>query len=448
MASSGARLQSNLTCASVTDQISELVLHKPAPSKWLWSLAFCALIAAGFVYTLIYLLVQGVGIFGINIPVAWAFPIVNTIWWIGIAHAGTLISAVLFLTRQSWRAPINRVAEAMAMFAIMLAGGYTLIHLGRPQFFYYLTPYPTSTGLWPQWHSALVWDFFAILTYLLYTACFLYTGLLPDLATLRDQAKHRLAQLFYGVLALGWRNSARHWHNYEQVNRVLAVIAAPIVVLVTGTISLDLAVSLVPGFHFTIFPPYFVAGAIFSGFATVTILSILLRKLFRLETLITRYHISQLALMMLPFALFVAYSYLCEMFIAFYSGEPYTRTVYLERWSGPYAPLYWGMLICNVALPQLLWFRRARLSIPLVLLIAILADAGMWLERFIIITSTYRDYMPSSWDVLVPTAWDWVMFIGSIGIFFTLVLLFIRFMPPVSMHDMRALIHQEHSNNE
>ncbi|MBB3189666.1 NrfD/PsrC family molybdoenzyme membrane anchor subunit [Halomonas cerina] len=434
-------LPPDLTHDQLTTRICDLVLHRSSPRAWWGGLLVCGLLATLFVYAVAYLFALGVGVFGINIPVAWGFPITNTIWWIGIAHAGTLISAVLLITRQPWRASINRFAEAMAMFAVVLAGVYPLLHLGRPWLFYYLLPYPNTMELWPQWRSPLVWDFFAIFTYLSFTATFLYVSLLPDLATLRDRAATRLGQVFYGTLAIGWRGSAVHWARYERANRVLSAVAAPIVVTVTGIISLDLAVSIVPGYHFTIFPPYFVAGALFSGFSTVALLAVILRRMFRLQDLVTRTHLDYLGRMMLLFALVVDYAYTQEIFTAWYSGEDYYRYVYIDRWTGPYAPAWWGMIFCNVVLVQLLWFRRVRRSPLAMLCLAITSNIGMWLERFqIVFTSTHADYMPSAWGEAWPTMWDWAVFIGSLGVFGVLLLLFVRLMPLISLHDMRAFI--------
>lgn len=442
-------LPADLTHAGVTRRIADLVLRQPAPVSWFVGVAVCAALAALLMVTLGYLFTVGVGIFGLNIPVAWGLPIVNTIWWIGIAHAGTLISAVLLLTRQDWRAPINRFAEAMSMFAIVCAGLYPLMHLGRPEFFYYLLPYPNTMELWPQWRSPLVWDFFAITMYLLFTASFLFLSLLPDLASLRDRARGRAAQLFYGTLALGWRGSARHWARYETATRILAVCAAPIVVAVTGIISLDLAVSIVPGFHFTIFPPYFVAGALFSGFATVTLLAVVLRWMFSLGDLVTRTHLDYLGRMMLVFALVVDYAYTQEMFAAWYSGEDFYRYVYIDRMTGPYAPAWWTMIVCNVVLVQALWFRRVRRTPLAMLALAITSNIGMWLERFqIVFTSTHADYMPSNWDVAWPTLWDWAAYAGTLGLFGLLLLLFVRLLPLISLHDMRALIAKRNRGGE
>ncbi len=433
----------SLSHRELTDQISGIVLEQRAPVAWKLAFVVSAALALLLLMSLAVVFTTGVGLFGINIPVAWGFPIVNTIWWIGIAHAGTLISAVLLLTRQRWRASINRLAEAMAMFAIVCAGIYPLVHLGRPWLAYYLLPYPDTMNLWPQWCSPLVWDFFAIGTYLIFTTCFLYLSLLPDFATLRDKARRKYAQIAYGLLALGWRNSALHWARYERANLILAAVAAPIVVSVTGIISLDLAVSIVPGFHFTIFPPYFVAGALFSGFSTVALLAVIMRSLFGLKSLITRRHLDYIGRMMLLFALVVDYAYTQEMFTAWYSGDEFYHMVYIDRWTGPYAPVWWSMIFCNVVLVQLLWFKRVRRSPGAMLGLAITCNIGMWLERFqIVFTSTHADFMPSAWDTVWPTGWDWLVYVGSLGLFTVLLLIFVRLAPLVSMHDMRADIHR------
>jgi molybdopterin-containing oxidoreductase family membrane subunit len=401
-----------------------------------------------FIYALQYLFTTGVGIFGLNIPVAWGLAIVNTIWWIGIAHAGTLISAMLLLTRQPWRASINRFAEAMAMFAILCAGMYPIIHLGRPWFLYYLLPYPNAMDLWPQWRSPLIWDFFAISTYLIFTMTFLYVSLLPDIATLRDRAKSRLVQIFYGSLALGWRNSAEHWARYEHLVMVLAAVATPIVFTVTGIISLDLSVIIARGYHFTIFPPYFVAGAIYSGFCTVALLAIVLRSMFGLKDLVTERHLDYIGRMMLAFVLVVDYAYTQEIFIAWYSGDPDYLYVYIDRWTGPYAPEWWTMFFLNVVLAQLLWFRRVRTSAPLLALLAIGGDIGMWIERFqILFTSMHAGFTPSRWDTVWPTAWDWIIYVCTVGgVFSFLMLIFVRVVPLISLHDMRVFIHKRQSN--
>lgn len=432
-----------LTYASLTGRIAAQVLYQRTPISWWIAFIVSGLFALTGIVLVSFVFAIGVGLFGINIPVAWGLPIVNTIWWIGIAHAGTLISGMLLLTRQQWRDSINRLAEAMAMFAIMMAGAYPLIHLGRPWFFYYLLPYPNTMELWPQWRSPLVWDFFAIATYLIYTTLFLYISLLPDLATLRDRARRRGWQVFYGLLALGWRNSAVHWARYERAVLVLAAVSAPIVLSVTGIISLDLAVTIVPGYHFTIFPPYFVAGALYSGFATVAILAIVFRSMFKLHDLITLRHLDYIGRLMLVFVLVVDYAYSQEMFMAWYSGTEYYYRVYIDRWTGPYAPVWWAMFALNVVLAQLLWFRRVRRSPLLLLLLAIAADIGMFLERFqIVFTSTHADYMPSAWGTIWPTIWDWMIFLGTLSLFTLLLLVLIRLTPLISLHDMRHLMHK------
>jgi len=434
-------LPATLTHGGLTDWISGLILDRPAPRSWFVGFGLCALLTLIFFSTLTYLFSVGVGIFGLNIPVAWGLPIVNTIWWIGIAHAGTLISAVLLLTRQDWRASINRFAEAMSMFAIVCAGMYPLIHLGRPWFFYYILPYPNTMDLWPQWRSPLVWDFFAITMYLLFTMSFMYLSLLPDLATLRDRAKSTFGRVSYAVLALGWRGDAVHWARYQKATLILAGCAAPIVAAVTGIVSLDLAVSIVPGFHFTIFPPYFVAGALFSGFATVALLAVVLRWMFSLHDIVTPTHLDYLGRMILVFAMIVDYAYTQEMFTAWYSGEDFYRYVYVDRMTGPYAPVWWSMIFCNVVLVQLLWFRGVRRNPLAIALLAVVVDIGMWLERFqIVFTSTHADYMPSNWNVIWPTFWDWTVYLGSLGLFGFMMLIFLRLMPLISLHDMRELI--------
>ncbi|MDN5850228.1 MAG: polysulfide reductase NrfD [Nitrococcus sp.] len=438
-----------LTHAALTERITAQVLYQRAPATWWIALAISGLLAligivmVGFVFEI------GVGLFGINVPVAWGLPIVNTIWWIGIAHAGTLISGMLLLTRQQWRDSINRLAEMMAMFAIMMAGSFPLIHLGRPWFFYYLLPYPNTMNLWPQWRSPLVWDFFAIATYLVYTSAFLYLSLLPDLATLRDRTRRRGWQVFYGLLALGWRNSAVHWARYQRAVIVLAAVSAPVVLSVTGIISLDLAVTIVPGYHFTIFPPYFVAGALYSGFATVAILAITFRHMFKLQDLITLRHLDYIGRLMLVFVLVVDYAYTQEWFIAWYSGSEYYYRVFIDRWTGPYAPVWWSMAFLNIVLAQLLWFPRVRRSPPMLLLLAIGADAGMFLERFqIVFTSTHAGYTPSMWGQIWPTVWDWMIFLGSLALFTFMLLVLIRLTPLISLHDMRNLIHKRGQNQE
>jgi molybdopterin-containing oxidoreductase family membrane subunit len=430
--------------ASVSDKISGIVLA--APFGWRWWSAFLATFAGvlAFFGAMVWLFVRGVGIWGVNIPVAWGFAIGNFVWWIGIGHAGTFISAVLLLLRQQWRTSINRFAEAMTLFAAGIAAIFPILHLGRPWFFYWLVPYPSVMNVWPQWRSPLVWDFFAISTYLLVSLLFWYVGLIPDLASLRDRAGHqrrRGKQLAYGLLALGWRGEARHWQRYETAYLLLAGLATPLVVSVHTIVSLDFAIGNTPGYHSTIFPPYFVAGALFSGFAMVLTLAIPLRRFFALQDFITERHLANAAKVLLATCWLVAYGYAAEIFTAFYSGDQYERYMTLNRWTGPYAPVYWSMLACNVLAPQLLWWRRARHSVALLFLLSLLINLGMWMERFLIVVSSlHRDFLPSAWGMYYPTAWDWIQLLGSIALFAWLFLLFVRYLPLISMAEMRQLV--------
>ena len=432
--------------ASVTDKIAGIVLA--GRFGWRWWTAFlvasagvCALLAA-----VSWLLVKGIGIWGVDIPVAWGFAIGNFVWWIGIGHAGTFISAVLLLLRQKWRTSINRFAEAMTLFAAGIAGLFPILHLGRPWFFYWLVPYPNVMNVWPQWRSPLVWDFFAIATYLTVSLLFWYVGLIPDLATLRDRAGQRgkrKRQIAYGLLALGWRGEARHWARYEWAYLLLAGLATPLVVSVHTIVSLDFAVGNTPGYHSTIFPPYFVAGALFSGFAMVLTLAIPLRAAFGLHDFITGRHLANAAKVLLATCWLVNYGYLAEIFTSFYSGDIYERYMTVNRFTGPYGPVYWAMLTCNVLVPQLFWFRRVRLSVPLLFVLSLVINCGMWMERFlIVVTSLHRDYLPSAWGMFYPTRWDWITLFGSIALFVWLFLLFVRFLPLISIAEMRELVRE------
>ena len=433
--------------ASVTDKIAGIVLADHF--GWRWWTAFlvasagvCALLAA-----VSWLLVKGIGIWGVDIPVAWGFAIGNFVWWIGIGHAGTFISAVLLLLRQKWRTSINRFAEAMTLFAAGIAGLFPILHLGRPWFFYWLVPYPNVMNVWPQWRSPLVWDFFAIATYLTVSLLFWYVGLIPDLATLRDRAGQRgerKRQIAYGLLALGWRGEARHWARYEWAYLLLAGLATPLVVSVHTIVSLDFAVGNTPGYHSTIFPPYFVAGALFSGFAMVLTLAIPLRAAFGLHDFITQKHLANAAKVLLATCWLVGYGYLAEIFTAFYSGDIYERYMTVNRFTGPYAPVYWAMLACNVLVPQLFWLRRVRHSVPLLFVLSLVINCGMWMERFlIVVTSLHRDYLPSAWGMFYPTRWDWITLFGSIALFVWLFLLFVRFLPLISIAEMRELVREK-----
>jgi len=430
------------TFATVTDKIASLVLTRRTPVPWFVGVALSALLLLGLLWALAYLLLRGVGIWGVNIPIGWGFAIINFVWWIGIGHAGTLISAILLLLRQRWRNSINRFAEAMTLFAVACAGLFPLFHTGRPWLAcYWLFPYPNTMGIWPQFRSPLIWDVFAVSTYATVSALFWYVGLIPDLATLRDRAKNRLVRIAYGMFALGWRGSARHWHNYELASLLLAGLATPLVVSVHTVVSFDFAVGLVPGWHTTIFPPYFVAGAIYAGFAMVLTLGIPLRKLYGLEDFITLRHLENMAKILLATGLIVGYGYLMETFIAWYSGNPYERFTFWNRMTGPYAPLYWSLIFCNILVPQLVWFKRLRTSVPFLFIVSLVVGVGMWLERFVIVvTSLHRDFLPSSWGMYYPTRWDYMTYLGTIGLFLTLFFIFIRLLPAISIFEMRTIL--------
>ncbi len=426
---------------SITDKISLIVLTGNTPISWFAGFAISFAVLQALQVAVVWTLLFGVGTWGINIPVGWGFAIVNFVWWIGIGHAGTLISAILLLFRQQWRTSINRFAEAMTLFAVSCAGLFPLIHMGRPWYGYWLFPIPNTMGVWPQFRSPLVWDVFAVSTYATVSMLFWYVGLIPDLGTLRDRARNRLLKMAYGMLALGWRGSARHWHRYETAYLLLAGLATPLVISVHSVVSFDFAAGIIPGWHTTIFPPYFVAGAIYSGFAMVLTLTIPLRWLYRLEDFITMRHLRYMANVMLATGLIVAYGYIMEAFTVWYSGNPYEGFMLLNRLTGPYAPYYWALLFCNIVVPQLLWSDRVKASTLLLFGISLVVNVGMWLERFIIvITSLHRDFVPSSWGMYYPTWVDWGLYIGTLGLFFTLLFLFIRVLPMISIFEMRTLV--------
>ncbi|HET7755332.1 MAG TPA: NrfD/PsrC family molybdoenzyme membrane anchor subunit [Anaeromyxobacteraceae bacterium] len=407
-----------------------------------WLVLFAlALALTGLLFTAIgYTFAVGIGAWGNNIPVAWAYGIVNFVWWIGIGHAGTLISAILLLFQQKWRTSINRFAEAMTLFAVIQALLFPLIHLGRPWFAFWLFPYPSTLGVWPNFKSPLLWDVFAVSTYFTASLLFWYVGLLPDLAALRDSSKSHAKRVVYGIFSLGWRGSARHWRHYRIAYLLLAGLCTPLVLSVHTIVSFDFAVSQLPGWHTTIFPPYFVAGAIFSGFAMVLTLIIPARKAFGFEHVITEKHLENMAKVLLATGLMVAYGYLSEHFIAWYSGNKYEQFVFWNRANGPYAPVYLLMLFCNVLVPQIFWSGRARRSIWVLWIASILVNVGMWCERFVIIvTSLHRDFLPSSWAIFKPTVVDWSILIGTIGFFGLLFLLFLRFVPSVSASEVKEL---------
>jgi molybdopterin-containing oxidoreductase family membrane subunit len=429
------------TFASVTDHISSIVLSRKTSRGWFVGFGISFALLMVLLWSVSVLLVRGTGVWGINVPVGWGFAIINFVWWIGIGHAGTLISAILLLLNQQWRTSINRFAEAMTLFAVACAGIFPLLHMGRPWLAYWLTPYPNTMGLWPQFRSPLVWDVFAISTYASVSALFWYIGLIPDLATLRDRARTQASRKVYGILAMGWRGSAAHWHRYETAYLLLAGLSTPLVVSVHTLVSLDFAVSVIPGWHATIFPPYFVAGAIYAGFAMVLILAIPLRVVYKLEGFITMRHLQNMAKVLLATGLIVAYGYMTEVFFAWYSGNEYEQYAIANRMKGPYAPLYWALIACNVIAPQFLWLRRVRRSVLGLFAISVVVSVGMWLERFIIVvTSLHRDFLPSSWDMYYPTLFDWATLAGTLGLFGSLLFLFIRFLPVISIFEMRTIL--------
>ena len=426
---------------SVTDKISQIVLRPGILPGWLIGFVIAFAVMMMLLYAITYLVFTGTGIWGVNIPVGWGFDIVNFVWWIGIGHAGTLISAILLLFRQRWRMSIARFAEAMTLFAVACAGLFPVLHTGRPWLAYWLLPYPNSMGLWPQFRSPLIWDVFAVSTYATVSLLFWYVGLIPDLATMRDRAKSVLVKRIYGFFALGWRGSAMHWQRYETASLLLAGLATPLVVSVHTVVSFDFAVSVVPGWHATIFPPYFVAGAIYSGFAMVLTLVIPIRAYYGLEGFITMRHIQNMAKIMLATGLIVFYGYAVEAFMAWYSASSWEGFMLSNRATGPYWWAYWTLIFCNGVIPQLLWFKRVRMNVPLLFLISLIVNVGMWLERYVIIvTSLARDYLPSSWGMYSGTVWDWATYVGTLGLFAWLLFLFIRFVPMISIFEMRTIV--------
>jgi molybdopterin-containing oxidoreductase family membrane subunit len=429
------------TFATVTDKISAIVLNRRTPLGWWLGFGIAFSLAGLLLVSLTYLVFKGIGIWGNNVPVGWAFDITNLVWWIGIGHAGTLISAILLLLRQTWRTSINRFAEAMTLFAVACAGIFPLFHTGRPWLAYWLFPYPNTMGVWPQFRSPLMWDVFAISTYATVSLLFWFIGLIPDLATLRDRSQTRAGRVIYGALAMGWRGSAHHWHRYETAYLLLAGLATPLVVSVHTVISFDFAIGIVPGWHTTIFPPYFVAGAIYSGFAMVLTLAIPIRAVYGLEDFITMRHLQNMAKVMLVTGLIVAYGYGTEAFIAWYSADKFEMFVPYNRAMGPYWVVYWALILCNVIVPQVLWFKRVRTNVAALFALSLVVNVGMWLERFIIIvTSLHRDFLPSSWGMYQPTFWDVSTLVGSIGLFVTLLFLFLRFLPMISIFEMRTIL--------
>jgi Ni/Fe-hydrogenase subunit HybB-like protein len=427
--------------SDVTETVSGIVENK-MPRSWYIAFAITAGITGVLIAMLTYLVATGIGVWGNNQPVGWAFEITDFVFWIGIGHAGTLISAILLLLRQRWRTSINRFAEAMTLFAVTCAAIFPAFHVGRPWRAYWLFPLPNEyLGIWQNFRSPLMWDVFAVSTYATVSALFWYTGLVPDLATLRNRAKTKARRIIFGILSLGWRGSARHWRHYEMAYLLLAGLSTPLVLSVHTIVSFDFAVSIIPGWHSTIFPPYFVAGAIFSGFAMVVTLMVIARQVFHLEQLVTMKHLENMNKVMLGTGLIVGFAYATEFFIAWYSGNAVERFTMVNRALGPYWWAFWIMVSCNVLVPQLFWFKRFRTSIPVMFLASILVNVGMWFERFVIIVSSLsRDFLPSSWGHFRPTIVDILTLTGSFGLFLTLFLLFVRFLPMISMTEVKGTL--------
>ena len=434
------------TYSGVDDVVDRPIFRKltRAPRWWFMGFAVGFVLLMLWLYTVVTLIIRGTGIFGNNIPVAWAFPIINFVWWIGIGHAGTLISAILLLFRQDWRTSINRFAEAMTLFAVVCAGLGPILHLGRPWVFYWLAPYPNTYGLWPQFRSPLDWDLFAISTYASVSALFWFIGLVPDLASMRDKATHPFSRMFYGTLALGWRGSTKHWQRYQRAYLLLAALSTPLVLSVHSTIAMDFAVAQLPGWNNTIAPPYFVAGAVYAGFAMVLILGIPLRRAYGLEGLITKKHLDNCAKVMFATGMIVLYGYIIELFIAWYSGVEYERFMAYNRVFGDYAWGFWALIVCNGLTIQALWFKRVRQSTAALFVISLVVSVGMWLERYVIVAiSLTRDFLPSSWGNYTPTVFDWSLFIGSIGLFLSLWFVFIRLLPSIATSEIKELVHHD-----
>ncbi len=429
---------------SVTDKISKIPLTPTLPRPILAVGMLALLLLGGLLPSVVILLVEGTGVWGINQPVGWGFAIINFVWWIGIGHAGTLISAILLLLRQEWRTSINRFAETMTIFAVTCAGLFPALHIGRPWLAYWLFPYPNVMEMWPQFRSPLIWDVVAVSTYATVSILFWFTGLIPDLATLRDRAKNKFVKIGYGIASMGWRGSARHWQRYEIAYLLLAGLSTPLVVSVHSIVGLDFAVSVIPGWHVTIFPPYFVAGAIFSGFAMVLTLSIPLRALFGWKDMITLNHLNNISKVMLATCLMVLYGYGMEIFFAWYSASEYEGYMKFNRMYGPYWWSYWSLILCNGVIPQLLWFKKVRTSPVILFFLSIVINIGMWLERFVIvITSLHRDFLPSSWGMYYPTKYDWGLYLGTIGLFLFLMVGAIKVLPMISQFEVRELLHKK-----
>ncbi len=432
----------NLSFHELTELVARHAEKKP-PLGWYIAIGISSLLLLNLLVMIAYQVWNGVGVWGNNVPVGWGWPIVDFVFWVGIGHAGTLISAILFLFRQRWRTSINRAAEAMTIFAVICALLFPTIHVGRIWVIYWTLPIPNQMDMWPQFKSPLLWDVFAVSSYFIVSLMFWYVGLIPDLATLRDRARSFFRQRVLGVFSMGWTGSNRHWRNYEKAYLLLAGLATPLVLSVHSVVSFDFAVSIVPGWHTTIFPPYFVAGAIFSGFAMVVTLMVIARKVYGIEDLITLNHLEKMNIIILLTGSMVGFAYVTEFFIAWYSQVGYEQYAFINRATGPYAWAYWIMMSCNLLAPQVFWFKRLRRNVPLMFAISILVNIGMWFERFVItVISLHRDYLPSSWGYFSPTWVDVMTFAGSFGLFLTLFLLFLRFAPMVALSEVKGVAPQ------
>ncbi len=447
-------VKGNHNFSSITALISDIV-EKPTPIGWYIAFGISNILLFVLLGSIGYLVWEGTGIWGLNNPVGWGWAIINFVWWVGIGHAGTLISAILFLFRQDWRTAINRFAEAMTIFAVICALVFPGIHVGRIWVAYYMFPIPNQMGMWPNFNSPLLWDVFAVSTYFTVSLLFWFVGLVPDFATLRDRVKSKIGRIIYGVFALGWRGANKQWQNYEKAYMILAGLATPLVLSVHTIVSFDFAVSIVPGWHTTIFPPYFVAGAVFSGFAMVLTLMIIARKIYGLSDIMTDDHIEKMNLVLMSTGSMVGFAYIMEFFIAWYGGVEYEKFAFINRATGSYAWAYWTMMTCNVISPQLFWVKKFRRNVTLTFILSIVVNIGMWFERFVItVTSLANDYLPSAWDYYSPTIFDISTYIGTFGLFFTFFLLFLRFMPMVAIAEIKMILpqanphyYEEHQND-
>ena len=434
-------LGNDVTYSKISDDVLHTIENEPT-KMWKILMTIATIIALWGVGCILYLLGTGIGTWGLNNTVGWAWDITNFVWWVGIGHAGTLISAVLLLFRQKWRMAINRPAEAMTIFAVFMAGTFPMIHMGRIWMAYWVLPLPNQFGsLWVNFNSPLLWDVFAISTYMSVSLVFWYIGLIPDFATIRDRAKKPVPKLMYSLLSFGWTGNAKAWQRFEEVSLVLAGLATPLVFSVHSIVSMDFATSVIPGWHTTIFPPYFVAGAVFSGFAMVQTLMLIVRKAMRLEQYVTIKHIEYMNIVIIVTGSIVGVAYLTELFISYYSGVEYESYAFINRFSGPYAWAYWSMMTCNVVSPHLFWFKKLRTSLGFTFFMSIIVNIGMWFERFVIIvTSVHRDYLPSSWSMFYPTWVDIGVYVGTIGIFSVFYLLFLKYFPVLAFNEVKTIL--------